>query len=461
MKNIFFSDVSAISTPFGKGALSVVRLSGAGAKEIVSRVFVPKGAGIADRRATYGEVCDPKTKEPIDDGILTFYEGPRSYTGEDSAEFCGHGGIVVTGNVLKAFLDAGARMARPGEFSRRAFLAGKLSLLRAEGIVDLIDAKTDAAARLARKAANGALEEKIDSVAQTLTELCAALGVLIDYPDQTLSDLDGDKLAINLAKCEEILKKLLASFSGARAVTEGVKTYLVGRPNVGKSSLFNALLGEERAIVTEIPGTTRDLLEYPLCAGKLLLRLTDTAGLRESADKVEQIGVDRVKEALNQSSGAIVLALFDLSEEACNEDRELVAFLETLREKHIVIPILTKTDLNERFDRALVAPLGEAFEVSLVGEPDFSPLFDRLERAYIEDENALLRGEVLMNLRQYDCVKRARGAITEAKKHLTEAENDICVTLLEEAIGALKEIDGREVSSAIADEIFKRFCVGK
>ena len=453
--------IAAVGTPFGKGALCVVRLSGEGVLEIIERVFEAKSGKLRDRVATYGILRDPVTGETIDDGILTFYKGPRSYTGEDSAEFTGHGGIVVTHAALKAFLDAGARMAKPGEFSQRAFLAGKLSLLRAEGIVDLIDAKTDAAARLARRAADGSLERKLESIAQTLTALCAELCVLIDYPDQSLSDLDEGALRARMNDCAEQLDRLLSTFSASRAVTEGVKTYLVGRPNVGKSSLFNALLGEERAIVTEIPGTTRDLLEYPLCAGRLLLRLTDTAGLRRGADKVEQIGIDRVRDALTGEEGGIVLALFDASLPAQAEDLELIAFLQNLRDHKTVIPVLTKTDLPERFDETLLAGFTKPERMSLLERPDFSELFARLERAYIEDENALLRGEVLMNLRQYDCVRRAKAAMDESKLHFTEAENDVCVTLLEEAIGELREADGREVGEAVAQEIFKRFCVGK
>lgn len=451
--------IAAVSTPFGKGAIALVRVSGEGCLELARRIFVTKGE-LRARYAAYGEVVEPETGEVVDDGILTFFEGPNSYTGEDSFEITCHGGAVVTARVLRVCLQAGARLAQPGEFTRRAFAAGKLTLSEAEGIADLIDARTDEAARLSRRAASGALSRKLQALTDELLGLATSLAAVMDYPDESIEDIGREGLTNTLSHLLSELGRLMDTLCASRAVTEGIPAYIVGRFNVGKSSFFNAMLGEERAIVTDIPGTTRDLIEYPVSAGRLLLRLIDTAGLREGADTVEQIGIDKTRRLLEEGGGAVVFALFDSSEEAHAEDLEQIAYLKALEGVNIV-PVLTKCDLARCFDARLIEGFGKPFSVSVKGELDFSPIFAFLEERYITDEDALLRGEVLMNVRQYDCVRRAHEAIGKAATFLTEADNDLCITLLEEALGALTEAEGKEVSGMIADEIFKRFCVGK
>ncbi len=452
--------IAAVSTPFGKGAIALVRVSGEGCLSLAERMFKSK-AKPSPRVAVYGEVIDPETREVIDDGLLTFFAGPNSYTGEDSFEITCHGGAVVTARVLRACLDAGARMALPGEFTRRAFAAGKLTLTTAEGIADLIDAKTDEAARLSRRAASGSLSRKFSALEEDILALCTSLAAVMDYPDEGIEDIGREKLSVEISRIAAELSRLMKTLVSSRAVTEGIESYIVGRFNVGKSSFFNALIGEERAIVTDIPGTTRDMIEYPVTAGRLLLRLFDTAGLRDEADTVEQIGIQKTRERLKNASGAVVFALFDSSEEARAEDLEHVEYLRTIKESVRIVPVLTKCDLPRVFDGTLIEEFGEPFCLSVRSECDFAPLFSSLERAYIADEEALLRGEVLMNVRQYDCVRRAHEALLKASEFLTEEDNDLCITLLEEALGALSEADGREVAGLVADEIFKRFCVGK
>lgn len=452
--------IAAVSTPFGKGAIALVRVSGEGCLSIAERVFCGK-TKITPRTAVYGEVIDPNTREVIDDGILTFFAGPNSYTGEDSFEITCHGGAVVTARVLRACLDGGARMATAGEFTRRAFAAGKLTLTTAEGIVDLIDAKTDEAARLSRRAASGSLSRKFAALEEGILALCTSLAAVMDYPDEGIEDIGREKLTGEISRISRELSRLMNTLSSSRAVTEGIESYIVGRFNVGKSSFFNALVGEDRAIVTDIPGTTRDMIEYPVTAGRLLLRLFDTAGLREEADTVEQIGIQKTRERIAAASGAVVFALFDSSEEAHAEDLEHVEYLKSIAASCRIVPVLTKCDLPRAFDASLIQEFGEPFCISVLGECDFAPLFRYLEEAYISDEEALLRGEVLMNVRQYDCVRRAHEALSKAAEFLTEEDNDLCITLLEEALGALSEADGREVAGLVADEIFKRFCVGK
>ncbi len=457
---MFLPPIVAVSTPFGKGAIALVRLSGEDCLSLCEKVFSAH-AKIAPRRAVYGNLLDAQSGEVIDDGILVYYKAPHSYTGEDMIEFSCHGGTVVTARVLQAFLDAGARMAEAGEFTRRAFAAGKLTLTGAEGIADLIDAKTYEAARLARRAADGALTRKLSALEERLLGLCTSLCAVMDYPDELIEDLGRERLTEGLESVRGELCALMETISTSRAVSEGIPTYIVGRFNVGKSSFFNAAIGKERAIVTDIAGTTRDLIESPLSAGRLLLRLFDTAGLRDEADSIEQIGIQKTRELLENSSGDVVLALFDSSSAAQAEDLEHIEYLRFLQGRHRIVCVLTKCDLPCAFERELIEEFGEPFCVSTKEGVDFAPLWERLEREYIADEQALARGEVLMNLRQYDCVKRACQAVEQAQGFLTEADNDVCVTLLEEALGALSETDGRATSGRIADEIFKRFCVGK
>lgn len=456
---MLLAPIAAVSTPFGKGAIALVRVSGDGCLEIARRIFRTNGE-IRPRFAAYGEVVDAESKEVVDDGILTYFAGPNSYTGEDSFEITCHGGAVVTARVLRVCLDAGCRMAQPGEFTRRAFAAGKLSLTQAEGIADLIDARTDEAARLSRRAASGALKQKFDELCEDILALATSLAAVMDYPDEGIEDIGRERLSVQVGAITEKLSRLMKTLDTSRAVTEGIPAYIVGRFNVGKSSFFNALVGEDRAIVTDIPGTTRDILEHPVSAGRLLLRLFDTAGLREEADAIEQIGIAKTRERLERASTALVFALFDSSVAAMQEDLELLSYLKTLSSCR-VIPVLTKCDLPCVFDVSLLDGLGDVQRVSVKESDDFSALFSDLEEAYITDEDALLRGEVLMNVRQYDCVRRAHDAVSRAEGFLTEEDNDLCITFLEEALGALHEVDGREAGDMIASEIFKRFCVGK
>lgn len=456
---MLLAPIAAVSTPFGKGAIALVRVSGEGCLEILRRIFRFQGE-IRPRYATYGEIVDAKTSEVVDDGIVTFYQGPHSYTGEDSFEITCHGGAVVTARVLRVCLDAGCRMAQPGEFTRRAFAAGKLSLTTAEGIADLIDARTEEAARLSRRAADGVLSRKLDAMQEQILALATRLAAVMDYPDEGIEDIGRARLEADLARVSGDLLRLMKTLDSSRAVTEGIPAYIVGRFNVGKSSFFNALVGEDRAIVTDIPGTTRDLIECPISAGRLLLRLFDTAGLRDEADAVEQIGIAKTRERLEAFSGAVVFALFDSSQKAQAEDLELLDYVKTLTGVRI-FPVLTKCDLPQVFDTCLLSDLGQPFCVSVKEPFDFAPLFSRLEEAYILDEEALLRGEVLMNVRQYDCVKRAYEEVQAASGFLTEEDNDLCITHLEGALVALSEVDGKAVASRVADEIFKRFCVGK
>lgn len=452
--------IAAISTPYGRGAISLVRVSGEGLDALCRRVFVSK-APLCERVATYGKICDPTSGEVIDDGVAVLYRAPHSYTGEDLLELSCHGGTVVTGRVLVACLDAGARMAEAGEFTRRAFAAGKLTLSGAEGIMDLIDARSVEASRLARKTASGALSRRLDALSAETLSLCAALCAVMDYPDESLESLGRERLEARLSALEGDLSALCKTLSVSRAVMEGIPAYVIGRPNVGKSSFFNALLGEDRAIVTQIAGTTRDMIEYPLSAGRLLLRLTDTAGLRECADTVERLGIERTRQALTESAGCVVFALFDGATAQTDEDAALIEFVSGLVGRHTVVPVLNKSDLPRRFDESALAALGEVYCCSALTQTDFSALFSRLEQACISDYQALETGAVLTNARQYDCVRRAAEAVREALCHLSEEENDLCVTFLEEALGALRQADGREVSGLVADEIFRRFCVGK
>ena len=313
---MFFSTIAAISTPVGKGGVAVIRISGSEAIEIAKRVFFPKnGKNITDyspRYQIYGDIMSIERNEVIDDGLLSYFFAPASFTGENVVEIACHGGEVVTAMVLSSILTAGAVMAAPGEFSRRAFVNGKMTLTAAEGVADLLDAKTEESAMLSSKASRGNLSNALTQISDMILSAASSLWAYLDYPEEDLQSMDDNELCelldSNVFECQ----KLIDSFATGRAINSGISSVIVGKPNVGKSTFFNMLLGEEKAIVTDIPGTTRDVIEYPVKAGKVLLNLSDTAGVRsDTGDTVEKIGIEKALSVLKEAE--LVFALFDLS----------------------------------------------------------------------------------------------------------------------------------------------------
>ena len=340
----FYDTIAALSSPIGKGGVAVIRISGAEAIKVADNVFrCASGKTVSELKPNtmvYGSiVCDEKI---IDDGLCVKFCAPKSFTGEDTVEINCHGGIYITQKVLSAVFAAGARPAEAGEFTRRAFVNGKLGLSQAEALGTLLEAKNDGQIDLARSAMGGKIKSSCDELYQALTSLVAQVYARVDYPEEDLADMSSDEMADALSELISRVQKLKDTYKTGHAVMEGVATVICGKPNVGKSSLYNALVGRDAAIVTEVEGTTRDVLTETVSLGRVTLRLFDTAGIRATDDRVEQIGVERARESLE--SAELVLAVFDNSRELDNEDTELISSLKNTSATKIAI--INKSDLQ-------------------------------------------------------------------------------------------------------------------
>lgn len=446
--------VAAVSTPRGKGGVAMIRITGPEARAVLSRVFRPKpGRPPEARQAVYGSFFDDGGV--FDDGVAVFYAAPASYTGEDTAELCCHGGLLVTERLLSAVLAAGAQPARPGEFSKRAFLNGKLTLTEAEAVAGIIDAVSAKRLEIGVRQAGGSLSRRIDGLYRRLVTLAASMRAYIDYPDEDLADLTPREAAAELSAVRAELDALADSHRYGRAVSEGVRTVLVGRTNTGKSSLLNLLLGFERALVSDEAGTTRDVVSETAVVCGIPLLLADTAGLRAGAGAVERAGIGKSLEQLERAE--LVLAVFDLSQPLTAEDYGLADRIRALGKAGSTVAVFNKRDLAPGavppvlFDRqvCISARTGEGKDAL---EQAVGALYGGLE----PDMDA-----VITSARQAAALRRASAALGEAKEALCGGAQDAAGTELDAAIAALGETDGRSVSEAVVDEIFSRFCVGK
>ncbi len=454
--------IAAVSTAFGRGGIAVIRISGDEAVLVADKMFkAANGKRIVDAeagKAIYGEII--KGGICIDTGICTVFRAPHSYTGEDVVEISCHGGIILTQKVLEAAFEAGAVHAGPGEFTKRAFVNGKLSLSQAEAVGMLIDAESDEQLSLALSHGNGAMKRKSDELYEGLKTIVTGVFANVDFPDEDLAELSDEEVLSEIKKIEAELSALKSSYKVGKAVLEGIGTVIVGKPNTGKSSLLNRLVGRERAIVTDIAGTTRDTIEESVVCGRVMLRLTDTAGIRESDDAVEKIGVERSIRALEDAE--LVIAVFDLSREFDGED-ELI--IEKLKKSNAVkIAVLNKTDLTEKFDRTKLDSgiFTHTTEISAANESGIEGLKELINSLYIEGEIDYNSRAVITNARQNASVSRAleyvRSAIGELEGGISA---DTAGFDLEAALSELSELDGRRVTEEIVDGIFHRFCVGK
>ena len=454
--------IAAISTGNAATAIGVVRISGDGCFALCDRLFRPLRGGAlssqSPRKMIYGDVLDP-SGDVLDRALAVRFPGPNSYTGEDSAEFHCHGSPVVLREVLQSLFALGARQALPGEFTKRAFLSGQMDLTQAEAVIDLIHAETAAAAKNAIAQLDGALRRPLEEVQNALLDVASRFYAVVDYPDEDIEDVSPEDVAAALERSDTVLTRLLATCERGRVLKSGVRTAIVGRPNAGKSSLLNALAGYERAIVTDIPGTTRDTVEESVLCGGVLLRLIDTAGIRDTEDVVEKIGVERSRAAMEKAD--FVLAVVDGSQPLTNEDLAVLN-LASLHGKWLLI--LSKKDLGESDTIGLIglssAPAATIRISSVTGEG-----IDSLETAVAElfpagnEQNA---GSLLTDARQEGAVTRARDAIRRAKAALDAGLTpDAILTDAEDALNAIGELTGRTAREDIVSTIFSRFCVGK
>lgn len=460
MERDFLSTVAAVSTPRGKGGVALIRISGEEAVAVASRCFSPRchtavGA-LPARTAVFGDILAGGA--PIDDGMLTIFRAPASYTGEDVAEITCHGGVLVTERVLEAVFAAGAIPAPAGEFTRRAFVNGKLSLTKAEAVGEILEAKSDAQLRIAASKRRGTLSEKIGTVAHALTALVAAVYAKIDYPDEDLAEVSDGEFIRRATEVQALLTKLKSTYRAGSAIFEGVNTVICGAPNRGKSSLYNAIAGEEAAIVTEIAGTTRDTLERDLPLGKVLLHLTDTAGIHETTDLVEQIGVKRAEEKLQGAE--LILCVLDGAKALEEEDLALFRSLAAVPAPKIAV--LNKADLGSAPIELPSGLFTAAVPMSAAKGDGLDLLTATVEKLFFADEIDTANDAILTNARAFaslgEAIERIADAIAVVKGGMG---TDLAASDLERAIAVLEELDGRAVSEAVVSEIFGKFCVGK
>ena len=455
--------IAAIATGHSPTAIGIIRVSGEGCFALCDQVFrAANGRPFPEQpshKMVFGEMLDAESRI-IDRGLAVRFPGPHSYTGEDSAEFHCHGSPVVLRELLDALFAAGARQAKAGEFTQRAFLNGRLDLTQAEAVIDLIDAETAAAARNAAAQLDGGLRRVLEPIQDALLDITSRFYAVVDYPDEDIEDVKPEQVAEALSSAEKQLSSLLATCQRGKVLKSGVRTAIVGRPNAGKSSLLNALAGYERAIVTDIPGTTRDTVEESVLCGGVLLRLIDTAGIRDTEDVVEQKGVERSRKALE--SADLVLAVVDGSVPLTDEDLEV---LRLAAENPRWIAVFSKCDLWDT----------KAHSVGIIGSPApaASVTLSSVTGEGLGDlENAVAAlfpagdpkeaGSLLTDQRQEEAARRARDAVRRAKDALENGLTpDAVLTDAEEALDALGELTGRTAKEEIVSRIFSRFCVGK
>lgn len=450
--------IAAICTAQGEGGIGVIRISGDDSLQIADKVFKninnKKVADMKGYTAAFGKVCN--NGEEIDEAVVLVYRAPHSYTGENVVEISCHGGIFITKQVLRAVLDNGAVPAQAGEFTKRAFLNGKIDLTEAESVIDIISAKSRSAARAALCVKDGALRRKIDKIKEDLLSQAAHLSAWADYPEEDIAEVSDDELFKTFNNAIKILQGLLDTYDSGQAVKQGIDTVIAGRPNVGKSTLMNLLSGYEKSIVTDIPGTTRDIVEDTVVLGDVILRLSDTAGLRDTEDRVEQIGVDRAKKRLEQCG--LLLAVFDNNQILNDDDYELIKNAKN----ETTIAIINKIDLEQKLDTDFI---NDNFENVVYISAKSGECREELTKAVekIAGTANLNPSEgILSNERQRLAVANALSSVVEAKSTLEAGLTYDAVTVsLEDAISNLLELTGESTSDEVIDRVFHNFCVGK
>ena len=453
--------IAAIATPFGEGGIGIIRMSGEESLKIVKDIFVPaSGKPLTNRMLIYGHVYDDE-KNVIDEVMAVFMKAPKTYTREDVVEINCHGGVVPVQKILSLILSKGARLAEPGEFTKRAFLNGRLDLTQAEAVIDLISAKAEKTFDVAMKQLEGAVSGKIRECREALTDVLVNLTVNIDYPDEDIEEITYKELAHDLETVLSEIKLLLAGFDTGRILKEGLRVAIIGKPNVGKSSLMNALLKESRAIVTDIPGTTRDTIEENLSIRGIPVVLTDTAGIRETEDYVEAMGIERSKESFNRAD--LIIMVMDGSGEIENTDLEIIEKLDPVKS----VILLNKNDLATGIavdDVKRITPNGETevISVSMKKTDDIlrieEILLERICLGKVTQQNSA----VITNVRQKNLLDTAASSLSDAIEATYALEPlEVLEIDVKEAYLALGEILGEETAENILEEVFSRFCLGK
>lgn len=455
--------IAAIATAYGEGGIGIIRLSGDDSKPILDSIFVPRQnqykQAIVNKRLYYGHIVDPSNGQVIDEVLAVYMKAPATYTTEDVVEIYCHGSVVALRKTLALALRSGARLAERGEFTKRAFLNGRLDLSQAEAVIDIVKAKTDKTFDVALSQMEGALSLRVREIRQALMDLLVDITVNLDYPDEDIEIMTYQKLCESASTIGDMIEKLLATAGTGRIIREGLNIAIIGKPNVGKSSLMNALLREARAIVTEIPGTTRDTIEEVISIKDIPVKLTDTAGIRETEDQIERIGIEKSKESFNRAD--LIIFIVDGSSPLSGEDQKIMTKLSGRQ----VIILINKTDLGLQIEEEEIKdtlPQGRMIRASIKNNMGIEELEQEIVSmvygGQIKQEESLL----VTNVRHMELLEKAKSAIDDAHAMAANSEAlDFIEVDVRRCWELLGEIIGESVTEDIIEEVFARFCLGK
>lgn len=454
--------IAAISTPRAVGGICVIRISGEEAFLIADKVFKcisrkGKPSEMEGYTCAYGNIIE-KSGTVIDDGIISIFRAPRSYTGENTVEISCHGGIYIAEKILRRIIEAGAFPAENGEFTKRAYINGKMSLTQAESVMDIISAEGSAVYKRTRSVKEGSLYKRIKEYSERLIKILGQIGAWVDYPEEDIPEIGEDGLKREIGEILAGLEGISSVYDNTRILKAGIDTVIAGKPNVGKSTLMNLLAGYEKSIVTNIAGTTRDIVEESVRLGNIVLRLSDTAGLRNSENTIEGIGIKRAEEKIKNAD--LIIAVFDNGEKINEDDKRLIKLCGELRSIK-AIACINKSDRNTMIDRKYIEKNFENIaEISAEKGEGIENLSNILEKMFIENKSSY--DDITVNERQKNCLDRAAEFIKEALKALENGVTlDAVNVVLDDALNCLLELTGEKVSEAVVNEVFSHFCVGK
>jgi len=455
--------ITAIATTPGYSGIGIVRISGTKAIEIADEVFKSvKGKllkELPDRKMNYGYIYDPDTGEKIDEVLVTAMRAPYTYTREDVVEINCHGGNMPLKRTMEIVLDKGARVAEPGEFTKRAFLNGRMDLSQAEAVIDIINAKSNMGLKTAVSQLEGGLSKRVAVIMDKLLSMMSRIEASIDFPEYDIEEVTAGELKQDASEAISMMDRLISTASTGKIIREGLRTAIIGKPNVGKSSLLNALLRENRAIVTDIPGTTRDIIEEFINIRGIPLKVIDTAGIREADNIVEKIGVEKTRESIEKAD--LILLVFDAAEPLSDEDRIII---DMVKKKKLII-LINKTDLDVKLDVKEIKTIFKGRPViliSLAEEKGLNKLEDTIYNMIFSGEVKTTDSVMITNIRHENCLKRAKESLKEANRAIEEGMPvDLISIDIKKAMEDLGEITGESITDEIVNRIFEDFCIGK
>lgn len=450
--------IAAISTATGNGGVGIIRMSGKECFDVLDKIFKPKNPSEAKGYSIkYGHIYE--NDEIIDEVLVSYFYAPKSYTTENMCEINSHGGVVVERKILELCLKNGAKMAEPGEFTKRAFLNGRIDLIQAESVIDLINSKSEKEAKASINQLEGKLSKNINSIKNQLLDLMADVEASIDYPEYDIEEITNDKIMNSLNNIENSLKKISDSFKNGKVLREGIKTAIVGKPNAGKSSLLNTILNEERAIVSETQGTTRDTIEEFVSIEGITLKLIDTAGIRDTSDEIEKIGVKKSKKLIDDAE--LVIAIFDGTKALEKDDIEILSLI---KDKNAII-LLNKIDISDTVldkDSNIINCNKDIIKISAKNGDNIDELYKTISKMYQINDIEIDDGEILTNIRHKNQIDEAINSINKTRETINNnMPVDIIEIYLKQVLADLGKITGDDITEDIINEIFSKFCLGK